>query len=71
MEDKMCCQPGTSQKMHKARGAHPDNCQCGCDSFPRRFYSSKEEQSKLEEYRDQLRQELAGVEEYIGALKKK
>ncbi len=39
--------------------------------FPRRFVSSKEKQERLEEYADQLRNELAGVEERIQELKSK
>jgi hypothetical protein len=33
--------------------------------------SAKEELDMLEEYKDQLKKELAGVEERIGELKKK
>jgi hypothetical protein len=39
--------------------------------FFRRFISAKEEQERLEEYRDQLKKELAGVEERIQELKSK
>lgn len=44
-------------------------CGCGCGTFFRRFISAKEEQERLEEYRDQLKKELAGVEERIQELK--
>jgi len=51
-------------------------CICGCcgSGFGppfRRFFSSKEEQEYLETYRDQLKKELAGVEEHIKELKGK
>ena len=44
---------------------------CGCGPSFRRFFSSKEEQECLEAYRDELRKELAGVEEHIEELKGK
>jgi len=37
----------------------------------RRFISAKEEQKRLEEYKDQLNKELSGVEERIKELKGK
>jgi hypothetical protein len=39
--------------------------------FSRRFISANEEREKLEEYRDQLKKELTGVEEHIQELKRK
>lgn len=51
-------------------------CACGCcggghsRSF-RRFFSAKEEEERLENYRDQLKKELAGVEEYLKERKEK
>ena len=39
-----------------------------CCTVPRRFKTKKERQEVLEEYRDQLRNELAGVEERIKEL---
>ena len=44
-------------------------CGCGCGPSFRRFFSSKEEQECLETYKDQLKKELAGVEERINELK--
>jgi hypothetical protein len=44
---------------------------CGCGPSFRRFFSSKEEQECLETYKDQLKKELAGVEERINELKHK
>jgi len=47
------------------------NCGCGCGTPFRRFVSSKEEQERLEGYSDQLKKELAGVEERIKELEGK
>ncbi len=44
---------------------------CGCGPSFRRFFSSKEEQECLEAYGDQLKKELAGVEERIEEFKDK
>jgi hypothetical protein len=46
---------------HRRHGGH-HGCCCG---FPRRFFSREEEKKKLEKYRDQLKNELAGVEEEL------
>lgn len=60
------CQTRESQRYTSVRG-----CTCGCrgcgPSF-RRFFSSKEELECLETYHDQLKKELAGVEERIKEL---
>ena len=45
-------------------------CDCGCLPL-RRFFSSREEQEWLENYRDQLKKELEGAEERIKELKRK
>jgi len=42
---------------------------CGCGSGFRRFYTSEEERQCLENYRDQLKKELAGLEERIKECK--
>lgn len=42
-----------------------------CCSFVRRFPTSKERRDSLESYRDDLRNELAGVEERIRELGQK
>jgi hypothetical protein len=58
-------------------GHHAHDCcdtdlsTCGCGTFTRRFITIKEEQSWLEEYKDQLQKELAGVDERIQEMKKK
>ncbi len=63
------CQPVMSSKMSELAGC-TGGC-CGCDPGFRRFFSSKEEKEYLENYRDHLKKELAGVEESIAALKGK
>ncbi|MFC2023968.1 hypothetical protein ACFLTJ_00075 [Chloroflexota bacterium] len=40
----------------------------GCCGFPRHFISVKEEQERLANYAEQLKKELAGVEERIQEL---
>jgi len=40
----------------------------GCCTIPRRFLTAKERQKALECYRDQLKNELDGVEERIKTL---
>lgn len=47
----------------------PRGCTCGCGPSFRRFYSSKEERERLESYQDELKKELAGVEERLTELK--
>ena len=64
----MCCQPTGNQRGFKSLG-HAFGCGCGCESFFRRFVSAKEEQERLEKYKDQLKKELAAVEEYLEGLK--
>ncbi|NIS63499.1 MAG: hypothetical protein GTO13_23270 [Proteobacteria bacterium] len=50
------------------------SCSCGCwgcgPSF-RRFFSSKEEKECLEAYKEELKKELAGVENRIREIKGK
>jgi hypothetical protein len=43
---------------------------CGCDLGIRRFVSPEEEREWLEDYREQLKKELAGVEDQIKKSKK-
>jgi len=40
-------------------------CGCGCGPSFRRFFSPKEEEEWLENYRAQLKNELAAVEERL------
>lgn len=58
------CQPGRSSRKQDVSGCLP--CGCGCVPPFRRYYSSEEERERLESYREQLKKELAGVEERIG-----
>jgi len=44
---------------------------CGCGPFSRHFMSMNEEQKMLEDYKQQLEKELAGVKERIQELKNK
>jgi len=63
----MCCQTGTENKTGHAAGG---GCGCGCGGHSfRRFFTMKEEQERLESYREQLQQELAAVEERIKEIK--
>ncbi len=62
------CQPGGSRRSFGTQGY---DCGCGCCTFNRRFISAKEEQERLENYSEQLKNELGGVEERIQELKSK
>ena len=64
----MMCQPRGRQT---GSGGWGCGCGCGCGTFTRRFMSAREEQERLEEYREELKKELAGVEERIQELKGK
>lgn len=65
-----------SQPRGSQRSLGAWRCNCGCCGFGysmsfRHFISAKEEQKRLEEYKDQLNKELEGVEERIKKLKGK
>jgi hypothetical protein len=63
----MCCE----SSRHVA--ARASTCGCGCcgaGTFARRFISPKEEREALEAYRDELKKELAGLEEHMRKLEK-
>ncbi len=63
------CQSRGSQSTSGLRGC---NCGCcGCGPFFRRFITAKEKEERLEEYKDQLKKELEGLEERIQELKRK
>lgn len=66
----MCCQPGERHQGMQIKAIPIGDC-CGSSQFSRRFFSSEEEKTILEEYKEQLSKELAGVEEQISKLKKK
>ena len=59
----MCCETNARRLPNWQAG-----CGCGCTDFPRRFLSAQEEKAKLEEYQEQLKKELVGVQECIGKL---
>jgi hypothetical protein len=44
-------------------------CGCGCGHGFRKYYTAKEQRESLENYREQLKKELAGVEERIKECK--
>lgn len=59
----MCCETNVQRPQKWAA-----DCGCGCTGFPRRFLSAQEEKEKLEAYQEQLKKELAGVQESINKL---
>lgn len=63
------CQPERLTKHHYASCCVPRDC--GCMPPFRRYRSRDEERERLETYRDQLKMELAGVEERIGEFESK
>jgi len=65
------CQTRGSQRMLEALGCNCGSCGCGSGTFSRRFISAKEELERLEEYKDQLKKELAGIDERTQELKRK
>jgi len=68
----MSCGMGPREHGGSCGSGHAGPCSCGCCSghggFARRFISKAEKLEKLEEYKDQLKKELAGVEERIQEL---
>ena len=63
----MCCQGRRGFGM----GRHSSGCRCGCMSFHRSFISAKEELEMLNEYKDQLKKEVEGIDEHLEKLRKK
>lgn len=63
------CQSGGSQRRVGPGGCNCGCCGCGCGSFFRRFITKEEEEERLEEYRKQLKKELAGLEQRLQELK--
>jgi hypothetical protein len=64
--------------MNHGRERSSGDCGCGCgisgfghSMFFRRYLSEKERLQRLEDYRDQLKKELEGIEEHIQELKTK
>ena len=66
----MCCETSEHHRGFGFRKSVSD-CGCGCGSSFRRFMSADEERERIEEYRDQVKKELAAVEEYLRELKGK
>ncbi len=62
---------GSKTAHHGDSCCNTDQSSCGCGTFSRRFVSAKEEQTWLEDYKSQLQNELAGVEERMQEIKKK
>ncbi len=60
------CQTGTA---HGSRGSTGCTCGCGCGHGFRRFFTAEERRECLENYRDQLKKELVGLEERIEECK--
>ncbi|UCF01358.1 MAG: hypothetical protein JSV14_13415 [Deltaproteobacteria bacterium] len=65
------CQPTITPRYVGMQMCTCGCCGCGCGPPFRRLFSLREEQERLESYRDQLAKELAGVEERIKELKGK
>lgn len=63
------CQPTRGPRNAGIWGCTCGCCGCGCSPGFRRFFSAEEERECLENYRDQLKKELAGVEERIKECK--
>lgn len=59
------CQIKTAPRPRFLAGCTCGCCGCGCGPGVRRFFFTRDEQERLENYRDQLKKELAGVEEWI------
>ena len=60
------CQSGKLSRHMNMSGCSP--CECGCVPPFRRHYTSEEKLERLQGYRDQLKKELAGLEERINDL---
>lgn len=46
------------------------SCDCGCGYGFRQYFSEEEEVEALENYKEQLKKEIAGVDDKIKKLKK-
>ena len=65
------CQPKMAHKSSGLTGCTCGCCGCGCGTGFRRFFSTQEKRECLENYRDQLKKELTGVEERISEWESK
>ena len=65
------CKPADTQDCCAVRVVQCGPTDPGCCGIPRRFMAKKEKHEALEKYRDQLQNELEGVEERISDLSEK
>ena len=65
------CQPGSGHRHSGFGECTCGCCGCGCGPSFRRFFTAKEEEEWIENYRDQLKKELAGLEERLKERKEK
>ena len=65
------CEPTDTQDCCAVRVVHSGPADHGCCGIPRRFMTKKEKHEALKKYRDQLQNELEGVEERIKDLGEK
>lgn len=65
------CQSRGNQRTSGVRGCSCGCCGCGCGPFFRRFLTEQEEAERLEEYKEQLKKELEGLEERIQEFQQK
>ncbi len=63
------CKPSRNIRRFGTSDCSCGCCECGCGPSFRRFFSAHEELESLESYRDDLKKELAGVEEHINKCK--
>lgn len=67
----MCCGPSDHRAVVRASACDCTCCAPARRGFVRRFVSPKEEREALEAYKEELRNELAGLEEHIRGLEGK
>ena len=67
----MCCGPAYPSEHHAASAVECCCCTAGLGAFQRRYRTARERRERLEAYRDELKAELAGVDERMQELEKK
>lgn len=66
----MCCEPKGHQRGYKPlKSAMNFECGCNCGHSFRNYLTVKEKQEFLEEYKNQLKEELKAVDEHLQDLK--
>lgn len=65
----MCCGHRKHQ-IDLRHSKHSSFCNCECGHSLRHYLSAKEKQENLEEYKDQLKKELAAVDEHLGEIRR-